>query len=193
MSARDVRHILSDPRFNRNCRLLRLQGQRGQGLEHAVRTGLAVRLGPAQCAFFGALALVMADVRIYVVLAAVSAVGVFTKHHPVEWLYSWWRVNRDRVALVPNRAARRFGCLLGAVCFLAAGVALSVDAPWLFWPNAVLLVALPAFVALTNVCVPSLVFTLMFGAERAARESLIGVSHRGERRINSTGPANPRH
>lgn len=171
----DARLILTDPTFDRNRRLLRLQGQRGPRLEQAVAAGWAIRLGPAQCAAFGALAILVADPGLYLALAFASTVGAATRYHPVEWLYSWWTVRQGRVSPPPNRAGRRFGCLLGAVCFFVAGVALAVDAGWLFWPNALLLVALPAYVAVTNLCVPSLILTLLLGSERAACPSLPAV------------------
>jgi hypothetical protein len=137
-----------------------------------VAAGWAMRLGPAQCALFGTIALLLGDPSVFLVLGAVSSVGVFTSHHPVEWLYVWWARRYGHPTPPANRAPRRFACLLGAVCFLVAGVALSAGAGWIFWPTALLLVLLPMYVATTNICVPSLLFTLVFGAERATCESL---------------------
>jgi predicted small integral membrane protein len=172
VSVNDVRQILTDPRFDRNRRLLRLQGQRDSRLDQAVAAGWAMRLGPAQCALFGTIALLLSDPSVYLVLAAVSSVGVFTSHHPVEWAYVWWTRRQGRTPPPANRAPRRFACLLGAASFGLAAVGLVAGAAPLFWSAALLLVVLPAFVAVTNICVPSLVFTLMVGAERATCESL---------------------
>jgi hypothetical protein len=168
----DVQQLLTDPAFDRTRRLLRLQGQRGPMLEKAVASGWAMRLGPGQCAFFGTLAIAFGQPRAYVLLAALSSIGVLTSHHPVEWLYVWWARRHGRPSPPPNRAPRRFACLLGAGCFLVAGLALSTGTGWIFWPTALTLVALPTFVATTNVCLPSVLFTLVVGADRATCPSL---------------------
>lgn len=172
MHTHEVRALLSDPRFDPNRRLLRLQGQRDAHLEQAVDTGWAMRLGPAQCAVFGAVALVLAEPDVYLVLAVASVVGVVTSHHPVEWLYVGWARRRGLTPPPANRAPRRFACLVGAACFLLAAIGLVSGSALAFWSAAGLLVALPAFVAATNICVPSLVFTVLLGAERATCPSL---------------------
>jgi hypothetical protein len=172
VSTDDVRQLLTDPGFDRNRRLLRIQGQRGVQLERAVAAGRTMRLGPAQCAISSAAAMVLLEPSVYLALGMASAVGVVTAHHPVEWLYVWWAGRHRRPTPPANRAPRRFACLLGAVCFLIAAVALAAGAGWIFWPTALTLVALPTFVAATNLCVPSLLFTLVVGAERATCDSL---------------------
>lgn len=178
MYRHEVRELLRDPRFDRNRRLLRLQGQRAGHLEQAVAAGWAMRLGPAQCAVFGAVALALAEPGVYLTLAAASIVGVVTAHHPVEWLYVWWARHRGLAAPPANQAPRRFACLVGAACFLLAAVGLVAGSALAFWPAALLLVVLPAFVAATNICVPSLLFTLVLGAERATCPSLpAALSH----------------
>ncbi len=172
MHLSEARQILTDPAFDRTHRLLRLQGQRGPALDQAVASGWAMRLGPAQCAFFGTLAIAIDEPRVFLLLAGLSSIGVITSHHPVEWLYVSWARRYGHPSPPGNRAPRRFACLLGAACFLVAGVALSAGTGWIFWPTALLLVLLPMYVATTNICVPSLLFTLVLGAERATCESL---------------------
>lgn len=183
MHVTDVRQLLTDPAFDRNRRLLRLQGQRDQALEQAVAAGWAMRLGPAQCALLSIIALGLAEPWVYLTLAALSSVGVVSSHHPVEWVYVWWAQRHGRTPPPPNRAPRRFACLLGATCFAVAGVGLATSTPWLFWPTALLLVGLPTFVATTNLCVPSLVFTLMLGEQRATAPSL-GAAFRQDRTMH---------
>jgi hypothetical protein len=172
MSFAEVRTILTDPNYDRQRRLLHLQGQRGTGVEQGVAAGLAIRIGPAQCAISGLLALVAANAGLYALLGVASVVGVVGRRHPVEWVYSWWAVRSGRVPPPPNRAARRFGCFLGAASFFLAAFALVIGSAWLFWPFALILIALPAYVAVTNVCVPSLLFAILLGADRASCPSL---------------------
>jgi Domain of unknown function (DUF4395) len=172
VSANEVRQLLADPSVDRNRRLLRLQGQRGVQVEQAVAAGWAIRLGPAQCAFFSAVAVALHEPRLFLALGMASAVGVVTAHHPVEWLYVWWAGRHRRPTPPANRAPRRFACLLGAVCFLVAAGSLASGAGWIYWPTVLTLVGLPTFVAATNLCVPSLLFTLVLGTERATCASL---------------------
>jgi hypothetical protein len=95
-----------------------------------------------------------------------------TSHHPVEWAYVWWAKRHGRTPPPANRAPRRFACLLGALSFFSASGGLLLGAAGLFWFSALLLVVLPLFVAVTNICVPSALFTVLFGADRATRGSL---------------------
>lgn len=172
MSVNEVRLLLTDTSVDRNRRLLRLQGQRGTRLEQAVAAGWTMRLGPAQCALSSVVAVVLHEPSVFLTLGMASAVGVVTAHHPVEWLYVWWAGRHLRPAPPANRAPRRFACLLGAMCFLVAAGSLGSGTGWIYWPTALTLVGLPAFVATTNLCVPSLLFTLVLGSERATCESL---------------------
>jgi hypothetical protein len=188
MYTADVRELLTDPHFDRNRRLLRLQGQRGQALEQAVAAGWAMRLGPAQCALLGAVALLVAESWLYLVLAVTSSLGVMTRHHPVEWVYVWWAPRHGRTPPPPNRAPRRFACLLGAITFLVAATGLAVDLPLIFWAAGGFLVVLPTVVATTNVCVPSLFFTLLVGADRATASSLRSALRRGPGRPSDDSP-----
>jgi hypothetical protein len=171
----DVRQILTDPAFSKTQRLLRLQGLRGADLTQGEAAGWAVRLGPAQCAVFGLGALLLASAPLYLVLAVPALIGGFAPNHPLERGYSWWARRTGRVPLPANRAARRSACLAGGVFFLAAAWGLAIGPAHLFWVAGISMVLVPGFVTLTNLCAPSLVFTLLFGAERASSASLIAA------------------
>jgi hypothetical protein len=106
------------------------------------------------------------------VLAALAALGAFSPHHPLEWPQVWWAQNRGAQALPANRAARRFACALGAAFFAAEGLALVAQAGLLFWFFGLSLVLVPGFVMTTNVCLPSMAFTLLFGVDRATARTL---------------------
>jgi hypothetical protein len=168
----DVRQILTDPAFTKTQRLLRLQGLRGADLAQGEAAGWAVRLGPAQCAVFGLVALLLASPHVYLVLAVPALIGGFTPNHPLERLYSRWARHTGRVPLPANRAARRSACLAGGVFFLAAAWGLAVGPAQLYWVAGISMVLVPGFVAMSDLCAPSLVFTLFFGAERASSASL---------------------
>jgi Domain of unknown function (DUF4395) len=168
----DVRQILADPSRSRPVRLLRLQGLRGERLTQAVAAGWSIRIGPAACAAIGAVALIAASPLLYGIAAGLAGLGAVLPNHSIELAYVAWARRTGRTAPPPNRAGRRFGCLVASICFLLAGWGLSHDVAVLFWTFGSVMVAMPAFVAATNLCVPSLVFTAMFGTERATCPTL---------------------
>lgn len=169
----EVRQILTDPAFTKTQRLLRLQGLRGADLTQGEAAGWAVRIGPAQCAASGLLALFVGSAPLYLTLSVLGIVGAFSRNHPVESLYTWWACRTGRVPLPTNRAARRSACLAGGVFFLGAAWGLAVGPAVIYWVAGVAMVLIPGFVTMTNLCAPSLVFTLLFGAERASSASLL--------------------
>lgn len=175
MYQKDVRQVLTDPAFTKTQRLLRLQGLRGADLAQGEAAGWAVRLGPAQCAAFGFVALLLASAPVYLVLAVPALFGGFAPNHPLERLYNRWGSHAGRVPLPANRAARRFACLAGGLFFLAAAGGLAIGPALIYWVAGISMVLVPGFVAITNLCAPSLVFTLLFGAERASSASLIAA------------------
>jgi hypothetical protein len=172
MHTDDVRRILKDPRRARPERLLRLQGLRDEPLAQGLAAGWSVRLGPAACAVAGAVALVVASPVLYLAFAGLGIVGAVAPHHPVEMLSVVWARGTGRTPPPANRAARRSGCLAGAALFALAALGLTVGPAALYWAAGLVMVLLPAFVAATNVCVPSLVFTLFLGADRATCPTL---------------------
>jgi hypothetical protein len=108
----------------------------------------------------------------YGVLAALALSGAVLANHPVETAFGAWSHRRGRVAQPPNRAARRAACLAGAGFFALAGWGLAGGPSALFPVAGTTMVALPSFVAVTNLCVPSLVFTALFGADAGTAPTL---------------------
>ncbi len=110
----DLRSILTDSSFDRDMRLVRLQGFRGAEAEVALRSGIGGRLAPGICGAGAILGVVFASPPLLGVLALSAVVGTFAANHPIEVAYNV--VNRHRGAVVPpNRAGRRLGCFIGAL------------------------------------------------------------------------------
>ncbi|HEX9260470.1 MAG TPA: DUF4395 family protein, partial [Acidimicrobiales bacterium] len=164
----DVKTILGDPGLPVPERLLRLQGWREAELDQAVAAGLAMRLGPAACTALGVAGLVTRSALLYVALAAASAVGVFARNHPVELLWVWWARRRSLAVPPCNRTGRRFACFVAATLFALAGLGAAAGLPVLLYVSGVAMVVVPLFVAVTNLCLPSLVLTVLIGADRVA-------------------------
>ena len=168
-----VTQVLIDPRFEVPIRLLRLQGWRGQDLDQACATGMAVRLAPAVCGLGGFAVLVSGSVLSALVVAATALIGMFADNHPVEMLYNIRARSNGRAEIPANRAAKRLGCALGAAFLSGASLAFLSGATSLGRGLALALAVVASFVAATNLCVPSVLFTLLFGSERASERTLL--------------------
>ena len=176
MHVDDVRRILIEANRPVPARLLRLQGWRGADLRCALDAGAAMRLGPAACAVQATLGLAVPSAALYAVFAAAALLGVVARNHPVELAWIWWARRSGRPVPPANRAGRRFACALGAVCFALAGLGVSAQLPAVTLTMGLLMVLIPGFVAATNLCVPSLVLTLLVGAERVSSRRLTSRS-----------------
>lgn len=100
------------------------------------------------------------------------AVGALAPNHPFESLYNRRAARRGRTTLPPNRAAKRLGCAIGVVFLGGAAVAYSAGAATLGLVLALVLAATAAFVAITGICIPAMIFTIVWGSERACAPSL---------------------
>lgn len=171
----EARMLLTDPRYARDTNLARLQGWRGEDLAASVAAGRrAHRVGPAFCGLLSlAIALTGSPVLLATTLAT-ALIGVRAPNHPVELGYAVWARRAGEQPLPPNRAAKRLACAVGSLFLIGAAVSMAVGATVVGNVLLVTLGTLALFVAATGICVPSIMFTLMFGADRGARAQLIG-------------------
>jgi len=176
MRTQELTSLLRDPTLTWTQRRTRLQGWRGHDAACADGAVAAQRIGPAVCAV-GAFTGAIAESPLVLALFAASAlVGVFAPNHPFEAVYNAWASHRGRPALPPNRAARRLGCAIGVVFLGGAAFAYAAGAATLGFVLAMVLGATAAFVATTAICVPSMLFTLVWGSERATAPTLVAAA-----------------
>lgn len=168
-----VTGLLRDDRFDRATRLMRLQGWRGSELACAVRAGHAHRLAPGFCAVGSAVIAVTGSAWLAAALMATAVVGIFARNHPVETLYNAVAARSGRMPIPQNKAAKRLGCALGTAFLAASTVSIMVGADVLGRSLAASFAVVAGFVAFTNICVPSLIFTALWGADRATARRLI--------------------
>lgn len=174
----DATEALSDPRIDRPTKLRRLQGWRGNELACALRAGNARRLAPATCSAL-AMAVVVTGSATLAAFTAVTAVfGAVASNHPIESAYNWLAVRTVRSPIPSNRAAKRLGCALGALFFAVSAVGFAVGVTLVGIVPAVIMAGLAAFVALSDICVPSLMFNVLWGSERASADSLVPALRR---------------
>ena len=164
--------LLSDPTLTWSQRRTRLQGWRGPEAEQADAAPRAQRLGPALCAVGAIAGALMASPLVLAAVAATALAGTFAANHPFESLYNQWAASRGGQPLPANRAAKRLGCAIGVIFLAGASSAYTLGASTLGLVLALTLGGTAAFVATTGICVPSLLFTLVWGTERAAAPSL---------------------
>jgi len=172
-----LRDVLTDRRFGRTQRLLRLQGWRGAELAAATRAGAATHLGPAMCASLAWIVAVTGSLPLAVFTFVTSIVGVFAANHPFEALYNAVARRSGRGPIPRNRAGKRLACAIGTLFFGATSLAFVADQVLLGQVIVGSMALVATFVAVTGICVPSIMFTLAFGANKATAPSLAAAAH----------------
>jgi hypothetical protein len=170
----DLKSVLTDPEFDRQSRLLRLQGWRGSDLEAAVRAGsYAHRIAPGSCAALAWVVAFTGSLPIALVTLLSAIIGVFAANHPLESAYNVIARRRGGSPIPPARAGKRLGCFMGTIFFGAASVAFVLDYVAAGRIIVGIMAAVATVVAVTNVCIPSIILTLTFGKARVACPLLI--------------------
>lgn len=167
-----LRALITDAHCDVPDRLIRLQGWRGDDAAQARHVGAALRLAPAVCSVLAFTVAVTGSLPVVVAALASAVVGVFAANHPVETVYNAVARATGRTAIPTNRASKRLGCLIGTVFFTAVGVGLAAGNHAVATALAAIMGSVAAFVALTNICVPSILFILLRGVHRATARSL---------------------
>jgi uncharacterized protein YqgC (DUF456 family) len=85
---RQLSSILTDDKFERNMRLVRLQWFRDDEAEQALRSGFGGRLGPAVCGIGAIVGVLLASLLLLGALVLMAIIGVLAPNHPVEVLYN---------------------------------------------------------------------------------------------------------
>ncbi|HWH33109.1 MAG TPA: DUF4395 family protein [Egibacteraceae bacterium] len=171
----ELTSLLRDDSLTRAQRLTRLQGWRGVDAACAEAAPAAQRIGPAVCAVGALLGAALQAPLVPALFAATALAGAVAPHHPFESLSNRWARRRGSGALPPNRAAKRFGCAVGVAFLGGAALAFASGATTLGVVLSLMLGCTAAFVAVTGICLPSMLFTVLWGAERAAAPHLFGA------------------
>ena len=169
----ELASILTDASFDRDMRLVRLQGFRGDDAEQALRAGAAGRLAPAACGVGAVLGVVTASPLLLGVLALSAVIGVFASHHPIESAYNALARRRGAQQVPINLAGRRLGCFIGSFFLGGAAIAYGTGASAVGATLALSFGLLAIFVAATNICVPSIILSLLRGPERTKMPRLL--------------------
>ena len=173
MSVDDLTSLLRDPASTWTERRTRLQGWRGDDACRADAAVGAQRLAPAACAIGSFAGIALESSLVLGAFAATAVIGAFAPNHPFEWIYNAWAARHGRATLPANRAAKRLGCAMGVVFLGGAAVAYAAGAATVGLVLALVLGVTATFVATTGICVPSMLFTVLWGTERACASGLV--------------------
>jgi hypothetical protein len=187
----EVSTLLGDTRLTLTQRRTRLQGWSGIDAEQADELPGVQRIGSGVCAVGALAGALIGSPLVLAVLAATALAGAFAPNHPFEWLYNRVASTRSGHQLPRNRAAKRLGCAIGVVFLSGSAAAFALGTLMLGLVLGLVLGGTAAFVAATGICVPSLVFTALWGAHRAAAPSLLAAA-RTPRRPHPMETTSPR-
>lgn len=176
MRFRDLATVLGDSSLTWAERRTRLQGWRGPEAELADRARVAQRVGAVACAVGVAIGAALESPVLLAAVAATALVGAVAANHPFEVLYNRWARSRGGHVLPANRAAKRLGCAIGLVLLGGAAFAYAMGASTAGLVLASVLGGTAAFVAVTGICVPSIIFTVLWGLNRACEPSLVAAA-----------------
>lgn len=167
--------LLGDTSLTWTERRTRLQGWSGPEAQQADATPGGQRIAAAACAAGALGGAVTGSPLVLTVFAATALVGAFAPNHPFEWLYNRVASTRGRRQLPANRAAKRLGCAMGVIFLGGSAAAYALGAATLGLVLALVLGGTATFVAATGICVPSILFTALWGSHRAAAPSLVAA------------------
>jgi hypothetical protein len=118
-----------------------------------------LRLAPALCAGWAAVATVMASPALFWALAPFAALGALRRGHPFDALYNHGlRHLLGTRPLPPYQAPRRFACGVATVWLAVTALAFSGGAETLGYALGGMLVAVALVPVTTDFCIPSFVF-----------------------------------
>ncbi len=153
----------------------RLEAQRFTGLDDAAlaEVGPWLRLAPALCAVWAAVGTVLAAPFVLWALVPFAALGALRRGHPFDAVYNhalrYWLGTRP---LPPYQAPRRFACAVAAVWIALTGGAFFVGASGVGYVLGTALTLAALVPTLTNFCIPSFFYGLLFGRPTACSRSV---------------------
>lgn len=130
-----------------------------------------LRWSPALCATVMIIGTVLASPWVLWGLVPFAALGALTSRHPFDYVYNLGvRRLTGTQPLPPHGAPRRFACGIASVWLVATGAAFAADLTLLGYALGGMLSAVAALVGTTHFCIPSLIYSLLFGRPRCALE-----------------------
>ena len=97
-------------------------------------------------------------------MVPIAAAGAVFTRHPLDLVYNYGLRRLTGTQPLPlNGAPTRFACGLASVWLVATAVAFESGVAWLGYALGGVLVSVVALVSITQFCIPSLIYQLLFG------------------------------
>ena len=142
---------------------LEAQGVVGVGDRALADIQAGLRFTPALCATGVVVGTAFASPMILLFMAGTAAIGAAFPRHPFDLVYNHGvRHLLGRPAVPRNAAPRRFSCGVGAVWLMLTTAAFLLDWDLLGYVLGSGMAVMAGFVAVTHICLPSLVYTRVF-------------------------------
>jgi rhodanese-related sulfurtransferase len=142
---------------------LETQGYVGVGEGTLADIQFGLRFSPALCAIGVALGTILASPIILLVMSATALAGAATPRHPFDLVYNHGvRRLLGKPAIPRNAPPRRFSCGVATVWLAVTVSAFLVGWDGVGYVLGASMAGMAAFVAVTHICLPSLVYTRLF-------------------------------
>jgi hypothetical protein len=127
-----------------------------------------LRLAFGLCALLAAVGTALASPIILLTLVPLAALAAAHPVHPFDLIYNHGIRRLTRTGPLPKRGApSRFACGLGAVWLVATAWAFSAGHTILGYALGAAITAVAVLVSTTDICVPSMIYRLLFGPPHA--------------------------
>jgi hypothetical protein len=152
----------------RTRRLLEIQGFDAVDVLELAPVAPWLRLAFGLCGLLGGVGTLLASPTILLVLALIAALAAASPVHPFDLIYNYGIRHFTGTGPLPKRGApTRFGCGMGAILVLVTAWAFSAGHQVAGYALGGALTFVVLLVSTTDICIPSLIYRLIFGWPRA--------------------------
>lgn len=148
-------------------RLLDIQGFDAVDVQELAPVAPWLRLTFGLCGLLGGMGTLMASPTILLVLALIAALAAAAPVHPFDLIYNYGIRHFTGTGPLPRRGLpTRFGCGMGAVLVLVTAWEFSAGHQVAGYTLGAALTLVVLLVSTTDICIPSLIYRLIFGWPR---------------------------
>ena len=144
-------------------KLILNQGYSKEDIGKYSKINLLIRWTPFMCSLAGIIGLLIKSPIYFFVLGCLTFIGAFSTTSFFDYIYKFtFQIFLKENIIPPHGNARRFGCGIGAVMFLLAGLGFYIHNYYLALIPGIIITALAAIAALTQWCFASTLYNLIF-------------------------------
>jgi hypothetical protein len=129
---------------------------------------LGIRFAYGVCGSIVALGLLLANIPILAIAMIIAFFGMFPPYHPIDYLFNYAIRHLFKKPKLPPRANQgRFACIIATIWI--GGIIYLLANNFDMWANilGLGLLASASLVTFTHICVPSIIFNLIFKKKSA--------------------------